>query len=260
MLQVDHEHLLEVAIAGAQEAGRITLSYFQTSRFDVEKKADNSPVTAADRAAEEFLREHIRRHFPDHGILGEEFGEEKGSSPYRWILDPIDGTKSFVCGVPLYGTMVAVEDTRVQDAVVGVLHFPALAETVWAARGHGTYWNGRRVTTSSDSDLSNAVLLTTDAGHLAGSPFEALYDRLAASTKFTRTWGDCYGHALVATGRAELMIDPRMHLWDVAALKPVIEEAGGLFVDSRGTSSLTVDHVLSCSGALAGAVQNLLTR
>lgn len=258
MTTPEHIELLQAAIDAAYEAGKITLSYFQSSALTVETKTDQSPVTIADRSAEEYLRGHIRRRFPDHGILGEEFGEETGASPYRWILDPIDGTKSFVCGVPLYGTMVAVEDRRLKDAVVGVLNFPALGDMVWAARGHGSYWNGRRVHTSGHGNLNAAVLLTTDAGHIPGSRFERLYQQLASQTKFTRTWGDCYGHALVASGRADIMIDPKMHIWDVAAIKPVIEEAGGLFMDSAGRSDLTIDHVVAVSGRLAPLIRNML--
>src|SRR5918992_4317853 len=140
--------MLDFAVDAAWQAGKITLEYFQTGT-PVERKADASPVTLADRRAEEKLREGIQRTFPDHGILGEEFGEVAGRSPYRWVLDPLDGTRSFIQGVPLYGVMMGLEHQG--QPVLGVVHFPALGETVYAAKGEGCYWNGRRARVSAVS-------------------------------------------------------------------------------------------------------------
>lgn len=250
--------LREAAVSAALEAGKLTLRYFQTSSLAVEIKADQSPVTIADKGAEELIVRFIQKHFPDHSILGEEFGEIKGNGHYRWIIDPIDGTKSFVHGVPFYGTMVGIEDVRIQDTVVGVVHFPALGEMHWAARGLGAYWNGRRSRVSEINRISDAVLLLTDIRHAQSHAKVAAYQKLLNECQFTRTWGDCYGHMMVATGRAEIMLDPKMNLWDVAALKPIIEEAGGKFFDWNGRNELRIDDAIACNATLENEVIRLL--
>ncbi len=223
--------MLDFAVEAAWQAGKITLEYFQTGTA-VERKADASPVTLADRRAEESLREGIQRTFPDHGILGEEFGEIPGRSPYRWVLDPLDGTRSFIQGVPLYGVMMGLEyDGRM---ILGVVHFPALSETVYAAKGQGCYCNGRRAHVSAVSRLEEAVVTATDVQSLYREGRGPVFESLQTRTRLQRTWGDCYGHILVATGRAEIMLDPILKIWDCAALQPILEEAGGTFTDWTG--------------------------
>ncbi|MCA9174902.1 MAG: histidinol-phosphatase [Planctomycetales bacterium] len=239
----DIEQRLQLAVEVAREAGEITLEHYQSASLRVESKADESPVTAADRAAETRLRERIAARFPHDAIVGEEFGEQPGSSGYQWVLDPIDGTKSFICGVPLYGTLVgvAMEDG---EGVAGVIHIPALDEMVYAARGKGAWYVQRgaaavRASTSRRS-LEDGLFLTTDErafGKLQANG-EAAYRQLASAARLTRTWGDCYGYLAVAVGRAELMVDPALHVWDAAALQPVLEEAGGHFVDWRGEPTI----------------------
>ncbi|KAB2880933.1 histidinol-phosphatase [bacterium] len=250
--------LLEAASEAAYQAGKITLSYFQTAHIEVETKADDSPVTLADKKAEQFIRQFIQTRFPYHAMLGEEFGEIPGTSPYRWIIDPIDGTKSFIHGVPLYGTMIGIEDRRIEDAVAGVVYFPALNELYSAAKGLGAYCNGRRIQVSSVQKLKDAVVLVTDMTQAYDHPKAECYDAIQRGSKFVRTWGDCYGHMLVAAGRAEIMLDPKMHLWDVAALKPIIEEAGGKFFDWNGTNGLYIDDALACNAELEHEVVELL--
>jgi histidinol-phosphatase len=245
--------LADFAIGLARDAGRITLRYFQNG-VQAETKADHSPVTAADRESEQHLREEIERRFPDDGIVGEEFGAARAAAARRWILDPIDGTRSFVRGVPLFGVLIGLEEGG--DAVVGVLHFPALDETVWAGRGVGCWWNGRRARVSEVSRLSEAALLATDAERLRNDPG---WDRLRSRAGLTRTWGDCYGHALVATGRAEIMLDPVAALWDSAPLRPLIEEAGGVFTDWQGTRRHDGGSAVSTNSALAQEVRKLLS-
>jgi len=247
--------LLKASREAAAEAGRITLRYFQQSNYAVEIKADQSPVTIADKSAEEWIVQFVQREFPDHGILGEEFGEIKGKSHYRWIIDPIDGTKSFIHGVPLYGNLIGIEDLRIEDAVVGVMNFPALEEMLYASKGHGTFWNEVRAEVSKVSQFKDAVLLVTDIQHAEAHKNRHLFDELMRKTKFARTWGDCYGHALVATGRAEIMLDPKVNLWDVAALKPVIEEAGGKFFDWNGECALYVKDAIACNRELHDLLQ-----
>ncbi|MCK6543471.1 histidinol-phosphatase [bacterium] len=242
--------LLQAATHAAYEAGKLTLRYYQTASLDVIAKPDASPVTIADRSAEEWLRAFISKEFPDHGILGEEFGETIGSGRYRWILDPIDGTKSFIHGVPFYGTMVAIEDVQKKDAIVGVIHFPALGEILSAATNEGATINGRRVKARTTEYLAEATLLTTDMKSSHQGDYAPILQTLIKETKIVRTWGDCYGHALVACGRADIMVDPKLNLWDIAALKPIIEESGAVIFDRNGVTSMYIDNAIACGPAL----------
>lgn len=248
--------LLEFAVETAWRAGRVTMRYFQTGT-QVHTKSDLSPVTAADREAEELVRELIQVRFPDHGILGEEFGEVNSGANRRWIIDPIDGTKSFIHGVPLYGVMLALEENN--EATLGVLHFPALNETVWAAKGLGCWFNGRRAAVSEIGSLDKALVCATDIEFLETKERGAAWHRVRARAKLARTWGDCYGYALVATGRAEAMIDPELALWDAAALKPVIEEAGGVFTDWNGVRTHTGGGAVATNAALAHEFRAVLS-
>jgi len=245
--------LLDVAMAAAWAGGRRTLAYFNTG-VAVERKADGTPVTPADREAEALIRGVIGRAFPDHAILGEEEGETAGRAPVRWIVDPLDGTKSFVRGVPLYGTLVGVELHG--EPVVGVIYLPALGEMLAAARGEGCTWNGRPCRVSATGKLEDALVALSDE-RTARTRSDA-YLRLAARTQLQRTWGDCYGYALVATGRAEVALDPVVALWDCAALLPIIEEAGGRFTDWRGRRTAGGGEALATNGVLHAAVLDLL--
>lgn len=246
---------LEFAVETIWQAGRVTTRYFQTGT-EVFAKEDLSPVTAADRESEVLMRERIMRQYPQDGILGEEFGELNPGAGRRWILDPIDGTKSFVHGVPLYGVLLALEEEG--EAVLGVLHFPALAETVWAASGAGCWFNGKRARVSSTAALDEALVCLTDVEFMEEQGRGPAWDRLRGQAKLTRTWGDCYGHALVATGRAEAMLDPELAPWDAAALKPVIEEAGGVFEDWNGEATHLGLGGISTNAALSDQVRTLL--
>ncbi|REK15897.1 MAG: histidinol-phosphatase [Planctomycetota bacterium] len=240
----------EFARQVANEAGRLTLDYYQRDDLAVEFKGDSSPVTVADRGAEELLRKRIAAEFPEDAILGEEFGEQPGTSGYRWILDPIDGTKSFVHGVPLYGTLVAVEHQ--QRSVIGVIEIPALKECVYAAAGQGT-WHvrsgepPRRAEVSQCDRLADALVLTSEAYCRLPSRHEAI-GQIQQAAHINRTWGDCYGYLLVATGRAEVMIDPIMALWDVAALQPILEEAGGSLTNWHGNPTIYSSEAVATNG------------
>lgn len=249
--------LLDFAVDLAWRAGRVTLAYYQTG-VAAESKADASPVTIADREAERLLRERIEARFPEHGIVGEEFGVTRPDAQYRWVLDPIDGTRPFVHGVPFYGVMVALEVE--DDAVLGVLHFPALGESVWAARGLGCWWDGRPARVSDVDRLSDALVLTTDAEMIEADGRGPGWNLLRARAGLVRTWGDCYGYALVATGRAEVMLDPRLAPWDAAALRPIIEEAGGVFTDWDGNATHRGGHGIATNAALAREVRALLAK
>ncbi|MBN8624109.1 MAG: histidinol-phosphatase [Planctomycetes bacterium] len=252
---------LELAVAAARKAGDLTLTYFQRDDLGVEIKSDDSPVTVADRGAEQLLRKEIAAAFPHDGILGEEFGEQAGTSGYRWILDPIDGTKSFISGVPLYGTLIGVE--REGRSVVGVIHIPGLAETAYAATGGGAWYikgdaAPRRTYVSKKRELRESVFCTSEVRNFDRVGRRDAYDKLQAAARVSRTWGDAYGYLLVATGRAEVMVDPMMHVWDCAALQPVIEEAGGTFTDWQGTPTIHATQSIATNGALLKEVLALV--
>lgn len=252
---LNHYDYLEFALDAAWQAGKVTLGYFQ-SGIGFEKKPDNSPVTIADQQAERKLRELINRHWPNHGIIGEEFGEERGSSGLTWIIDPIDGTKSFVHGVPIYGVLVALAEG--DRSLVGVAHFPALNETVYAARGQGCFWNGRRVRVSSVDKLAEATLLSSDINTYKDYGREEAWQKLLNATYIQRTWGDSYGYALVASGRADIMVDPWMAVWDCGPFQVIMEEAGGTFTDWNGHSTLHGGEAIATNGALFEQVMNLV--
>ena len=245
--------VLDFATDAAWQAGRITLRYFQTG-VEVEEKADESPVTAADRGAETKLRELIEARFPNDGIVGEEHGDKKGTTGRRWILDPIDGTKSFVHGVPLYGVLVGVEIEG--EPAIGVVHFPALNEMICAAKGLGCTWNGRPARVSDISDIQDATVILTSPVHKHGRG-EAM-NRICSRAKLVRGWGDCYGYMLVATGRAEVMLDPIMNVWDCAALAPILEEAGGTFTTWSGEATIWGNEAVGTNGALFKEVMQLI--
>ena len=218
-------------------------------------------MTVADRAAEQLLRQEIEQRFPDDGIVGEEFGVKEGTSEYRWILDPIDGTKSFISDVPLFGTMVAVE--REGRGLVGVVTFPGLGVSVDAMSGGGaweTLPDGTRkpARVCETPSLSEGLVLTTDWEGFRERNATQQLNEVAAASWFMRTWGDCYGHYLVATGRAVAMIDARLNIWDAAALQPIIEEAGGTFTDWTGTSSIDSGDGISTNGQVLDELLGLL--
>lgn len=255
MTQPSLDEILECALGGAREAGEVALRYFQKD-LQVEWKADRTPVTVADRECEQLLRRKIEEHFPEHGILGEEFGATRPEAAFRWTLDPIDGTQSFIRGVPIWGVMVGVEHDR--EPVAGVVHFPALGETLWARKEDGAWWNGRRAQVSSVSRMEDATLLLTDVRGFTPAGFEQAFEQLRKQAKFERTWGDCYGHALVATGRAEIMLDPLLSEWDACALFPILSEAGGRFTDWKGQATIRGGNGLSTNAALHDTVMKIV--
>lgn len=238
---------LEFAVALARAAGEITLRYFGR-RLNVETKADDSPVTVADRETETFLRAEITNRFPTDAILGEEFGEQSGTSGRRWIVDPIDGTFSFIRGVPLYGVLIGLEQAG--EAHLGVAHVPALSETVYARRGGGCFWNGEPARVSNVTSLTNALVLATDFGTCAAYGLGETAVEIERRARARRTWGDCYGHLLIATGRADVMLDPVLGIWDAAALLPILEEAGGTFTDWNGVPTINGGNGISTNRAL----------
>lgn len=244
---------LEFARRIALEAGELTLRYFQRRDVKVERKNDSSPVTIADREAELLLRELIAGEYPDDAILGEEFPEKPGTTGYCWILDPIDGTKSFIHGVPLYGNMVAVEQGG--QGIIGVINFPALREYVFAAVGEGAWYVHNdeapsRCRVSTTSELKEACFVTSEVKTFGKKGRPDVYQNVEAAVRLSRTWGDCYGYMLVATGRADVMIDPMLNVWDAAAVQPIINEAGGRYSDWRGAPSIHTNDAVATNGLL----------
>lgn len=246
---------LEAAMEVARVAGHVALRHFRTA-LTVEAKADGSPVTIADRAAERAAREWLAARFPHDGILGEEMGLERGEAARRWVLDPIDGTKTFVRGVPLWGTLVAlVEGERV---LAGAAYFPVVDEMLGAAPGRGCWWNGTRCAVSTVSSLARATVLTTDERFPREPARRDAWRRLAEAALVSRTWGDCYGYLLVATGRAEVMTDGVLAAWDAAPFLPIIEEAGGVLTDWSGTPTAFGGSAIATNRALAAVTREIL--
>lgn len=238
-----HGSAVEIARLG----GRHTLRYFRKS-LEVDRKEDNSPVTEADRSTEELMRAEIGRRFPGHGILGEEHGKVNPGHPVQWILDPIDGTKSFIHGVPLYTTLVGVLYN--DEPVAGVIYAPALDELCEAAKGRGARLNGEKCRLRECEKLSEATFLTTDSTTSEEFGFGAAYRKLLDHCRIDRTWGDAYGHMLVATGRADIMFDPILSIWDAAPLLTIMREAGGIFADVEGNETIKTGNGISCSRKL----------
>jgi len=249
---------LDEAVAMAREAGALTLRWFQAGELTVDRKDDGTPVTDADRAAERFVRDHLAARHPDDTIVGEEEDDVAGTSARTWIVDPIDGTKAFTRGVPLYATLLAVLDEH--GPAIGVIDLPALGRTVWAGRGLGCFLDGQRIGVSERSEPARSVLSTSS---FSGWPDPALLAVKHAGYQL-RTWGDGYGYALVATGAIEAMVDPEVSLWDIAPMPVILAEAGGRFTDTAGrevvlepgttvsglaTNGRVHDHVAACLAA-----------
>lgn len=249
--------LLDAVHEAARVAGDVAMRHYQTA-LAIESKSDGSPVTVADREAETAVREWVTRRFPDDGIEGEELGVLRPDARRRWVIDPIDGTKTFVRGVPLWGTLVAiVEGTEV---LAGAAFFPAVDEMVVAARGEGMWWNDARCCVSRVDRLDRATVLSTDERFHGDEAKRVAWRRLSDRALVSRTWGDCYGYLLVATGRAEVMVDGSMSAWDAAALAPIIEEAGGVFTDWTGTHTAFGGSAIATNAALAVETRELLLR
>lgn len=257
---------LSAMIAIARAAGDHTLQYFATGELHVDAKSDDSPVTVADREAEQLVRERIETAFPEDTVQGEEFAERAGHSPYRWVIDPIDGTKSFVCGVPLYSTLLALEKDG--EPIGGVIFIPALGEIVAAANDLGCWhqkrdangsqgdWSRARVSTRST--LREAVFVTSQVDSFDQRGCWEAYQTLERECWITRSWGDGYGYLMVATGRADAMVDPICNAWDVAAILPVIKESGGRFTDWKGNPTVRGGDGVGTNGVLHDSVRRIL--
>ena len=246
---------LDFAVAIAREAGALTLELFRRTDVAVEGKDDGTPVTAADRGAERLLRERIAATQPDDAQVGEEEVDTGGTSGRTWILDPIDGTQSFVHGVPLYANLVALEDEH--GPAVGVINIPALDECVWAGRGLGCFVNDQPTRVSDRSELRGACIVTSGVDYW---PSAAALDEFVGRGAVIRTWGDAYGYVLVATGRAHAMVDPIVNRWDVAPMLTIFPEAGGVFTDLSGVTTAEGGDALATNRNLAAQILALVGR
>ncbi len=240
----------------AYQAGRLTLGYFQT-QLQVETKTDNTPVTAADRAAETYLRQRIEQAYPDHAIIGEEFGlKESAGSTHRWFIDPIDGTKSFMRGIPIYAVLIGLEiEGKIE---VGAAYYPATDEMLAAASGLGCWWNGRPAHVSAVQSLDRAWVTTSSPSGFYKHKRMATFDRMIQNCYFQTGLSDAYGYLLVATGRVEVMLDPVMHEWDCAPFPVILREAGGYFGDWSGNPTIYAHEALGTNLALLPQVLPLL--
>lgn len=247
---------LDFAVETAWLAGRLTLGYFQ-SGIRPDFKQDQTPVTVADKKAEELIRSRIEKKFPDHAIVGEEYGaSDRQTSELCWYIDPIDGTKAFTRGVPLYSVLIGLEIDK--NVEVGVVFFPALNEMVAAATGLGCRLNGRFVKVSGIGKIDEAVVTFTDAASFADHGRGPAWQRILDSAYVSAGWGDAYGHCLVATGRAEAMFDPVMEVWDCAPFPPILREAGGYFGDWSGNQTIHAKEAISVNAALLPSVLELI--
>jgi histidinol phosphatase-like enzyme (inositol monophosphatase family) len=245
--------LLDAAVTLAREAGDATLRWFRSPDLGVETKADGTPVTEADRAAERLVRGWLAANYPADAVVGEEETDRPGSSGRRWIIDPIDGTKAFTHGVPLYSTLLAVEDDH--GPAVGVIHLPALAETVWAGRGLGCFVNGEPARTNDRATIEGAYVTSSAFDHWPRPALAAL----EVAGAVLRTWGDGYGYALVATGRVEAMVDPVVAPWDLAPMPVIMDEAGGRFSDFAGFTRIDGGSGVASNGIVHDDLLELLT-
>lgn len=246
---------LQAASDVARFAGGVAHQHYR-QRVPIETKFDGTPVTIADRAAEQAARQWIEQRFPDDGVIGEEFPVVRAGARRTWIIDPIDGTKSFVREMPLWGTLVAVvEDERV---IAGAAFFPAISEIISAAIDCGCWWNDSRARVSTVDDLSMATILTSQSPFSADDSTNRRWQQLEKAAQVSRTWGDCFGYLMVATGRAEVMADPVLSSWDIAAFLPIISEAGGVLTDFSGSEAAFGGSAIATNGELSRTVRKIL--
>jgi histidinol-phosphatase len=253
---IDRDRALAAAVQAARAAGEIALRYYRTG-FDVTLKADATPVTQADRGAEQAIREVLGRAFPDCGFLGEELGAV-GDQRRRWIVDPIDGTKNFIRRIPVWATLIGLEEDG--DVTVGVIHNPVTGELLAARRGGGAWRDGERVRVSSVDDLGEATLLHAGLRLLREAGCWDGFVRLVDATGRQRGFGDYLGYALVAEGKAEIYLETDLKAWDLAACKVIVEEAGGRFTDLAGVPTVHSGTALASNGGLHDAALALLRR
>ncbi|MDP6355490.1 MAG: inositol monophosphatase family protein [Planctomycetota bacterium] len=235
----------------ANEAAQIAVHYFK-GEFSVETKKDQSPVTVADREIENLLARAVEERFPEDGFLGEEYGDRPGSSGYRWIVDPIDGTRNFVRRIPMFATLIGIEKDG--EVIAGVANSPLMNEYYVAEKGAGVFLNDESIQVSVIDSLEEAHLVYPSFRKLKDESYRAALFELAGQCDRSRGFGDYYGHVLVASGRSEIMMEPSVNPWDIAAIKILVEEAGGIFTDLNGERTIYGHGAVSSNPALHSLV------
>lgn len=243
----DLEEILDIATDIAEKAAQLAFSYFRQPIL-IEMKANQTPVTVADKKTEEFIRKSLLEAFPGFGILGEELGEESTHNQYVWTVDPIDGTRSFVRGIPLFGTLIGLLDKG--EPIGGIMVLPALEETYWAGADLGAYCNGHQIHVSQAHDLKKSVLGMGDVYAFQEARKEKLFQALVDKTEICRGYTDCFGHSLVLRGALDAMVDPVVSIWDIAPLACLIEEAGGEYFDFNGERTIRSSNFVTCGPGL----------
>lgn len=252
---------LQLAKESAKAASTVVLEHFGNRSLAVERKRDDSPVTVADRAAEQLLRQRIEAAFPEDGILGEEFDDRPSQNGFRWVLDPIDGTKAFIAGVPLFGTLIGIEHD--DETVAGVCRFPALDQVVFAMKGNGCWFQQgdkqpEQVHVTETSILADSTFAITETKGWLEPDLFSVFERLSRATKNARGWGDCYNHAMVAMGRLDFAVDPIMSPWDASPFVIILQEAGGHYLSWSGEASAYGGNGISVNAVLKDQVLALL--
>ena len=254
-MNADWRTRYDLAIDLGRRAGMLAKGYYD-STFEVEWKADASPVTVADKNAESLIRDEVKKHFPGDGFLGEEFGNEESRTGFRWVIDPIDGTRSFVRHIPIWATLIGLEYKGEQ--IGGVAYIPCWDTMYRALRGDGAYCDARKIHVSKTDKLSDAFLCYSSVGWFRKAGREHTFMELAAKTQRQRGYGDFYGFVLVAEGAMDMMVEHGVHPWDVAATKPIVEEAGGKFTDWSNVPTIHKPDVLASNGVLHAEVLAIL--
>lgn len=247
----------DLAVDLARKAGDLASEFYERD-FTVEWKKDNSPVTAADQGAEELIRRELRKHFPDDALLGEEYGHETGTSGFRWIIDPIDGTRNFVRRIPVWATLIGLEYRGEQ--IGGVVYIPVMEQMFRALRGDGAYLDDRRIRVSDISTFEESFLCYSSVSWFRKAGREQTFLDLCARTYRQRGFGDFYGFVLVAQGACEIMLEQGVHPWDIAAIKALVEEAGGTFTDWAGKATIEAADVIATNGKLHAETLATLNR
>ena len=256
-MNADWRTRYELAMDAARTAGDHARGYYETT-FQVEKKADASPVTIADREAEQIIRKLVSQHFPNDGFLGEEFGDQPGTSGFRWVIDPIDGTRSFVRHIPIWATLIGLEYRGEQ--IGGIAYIPVMGQMYRALRGDGAFMNDRRIHVSTTEALADSLMCYSSIRWFQGAGRESTFLELVKATQRQRGFGDFYGFTLLAEGACDVMLEHGVHEWDVSALKAIVEEAGGTFTDWNGTPTTQTPDVLATNGKLHAATLKILNR
>ena len=250
----DTDEVIKFSKALLTISSKVILSHYR-QELEVESKSDLSPVTIADKNAEEKMRSFIMKNYPKDGILGEEHGWYQPEADYQWILDPIDGTKTFISGVPLFGTLIAL--LFKQQPKVGVMNLPILNETL-VGDSYKTLLNDRKVSMRKGRDLKKATLLTTDPSQIEQFQDGEKFSQLIRKVNLYRTWGDCFGYYLLASGFADIMVDPIMHPWDSMAIIPIVKGAGGIVTDYQGNDPVMGKSLVAASPDLHSQVISIL--